>query len=62
MKKKAAAPPKDGADADPFGDGEFAAGRSQAALAQHRGLAAVLEPAWKRNPNERKLTRSNRRK
>lgn len=34
---------------------------SQAELAQHRGLAAVLQPAWKNNPNERKLTRSNRR-
>lgn len=35
--------------------------QSQAELAQHRGLAAVLQPAWKNNPNERKLTRSNRR-
>jgi hypothetical protein len=34
---------------------------SQQELAQHRGLAAVLQPAWKQNPNERKLTRSNRR-
>eukprot|EP00878_Enallax_costatus_P033656 GHUV01037198.1.p1 GENE.GHUV01037198.1~~GHUV01037198.1.p1 ORF type:complete len:119 (+),score=30.66 GHUV01037198.1:406-762(+) len=34
---------------------------SQAELAQNRGLAAVLQPAWKNNPNERKLTRSNRR-
>jgi hypothetical protein len=34
---------------------------SQQELAQHRGLAAVLQPAWKQNPNERRLTRSNRR-
>lgn len=34
---------------------------SQQELAQHRGLAAVLQPSWKHNPNERKLTRSNRR-
>jgi hypothetical protein len=59
-KKKAA--PAD-PDADPFGDDgtEFGEGRSQAQLAMHRGLAAVLEPAWKNNPNERKLSRSNRR-
>lgn len=34
---------------------------SQQELAQHRGMAAALQPAWKQNPNERKLTRSNRR-
>jgi hypothetical protein len=49
---------------DPFAP-EFTADtwhvQSQAELAQHRGLAAVLQPAWKNNPNERKLTRSNRR-
>jgi hypothetical protein len=49
---------------DPFAP-EFSADtwhvQSQAELAQHRGLAAVLQPAWKNNPNERKLTRSNRR-
>jgi hypothetical protein len=56
------APPPD-ADVDPFApEAEFGTGRSQAQLAQHRGLAAVLEPAWKRNPNERKLTRTNRRR
>lgn len=51
-------------DVDPFAP-EFSADtwhvQSQAELAQHRGLAAVLQPAWKNNPNERKLTRSNRR-
>jgi ribosomal protein S27AE len=58
--KKAPPPPE---AADPFAPAaEFGEGRSQAQLAQHRGLAAVLEPAWKRNPNERKLTRSNRRR
>ncbi len=35
--------------------------RSQAELAAHRGLAAVLQPSWKRNPNDRKPTRSSRR-
>jgi hypothetical protein len=65
-KKKAAA--ADGAaedgSVDPFAP-EYSADtwhvQSQTELAQHRGLAAVLQPAWKNNPNERKLTRSNRR-
>lgn len=54
----------DGQGGDPSAAPEYssgAGGRSQAELAQHRGLAAVLQPAWKHNPNERKLTRSNRR-
>jgi hypothetical protein len=34
---------------------------SQQELAQQGGLAAVLQPSWKHNPNERRLTRSNRR-
>lgn len=34
---------------------------SQAELAQNKGLAAVLQPAWRNNPNERKWARSNRR-
>jgi hypothetical protein len=57
-------PPPSAEDADPFApEGtEFGEGRSQAQLAQHRGLARVLEPAWKHNPNERKLSRSNRRR
>ena len=59
----AAAAGNGGGDDDPLAPvEEFGEGRSQAQLAQHRGLAAVLEPAWKRNPNERKFARSNRRK
>jgi hypothetical protein len=68
-KKPAADGDADGAAAadgsvDPFAPEISAATwhvQSQAELAQHRGLAAVLQPAWKNNPNERKLTRSNRR-
>lgn len=63
-KKKATADEDAAATADPFApeynqDTWHVA--TQAELAQHRGLAAVLQPAWKNNPNERKLTRSNRR-
>lgn len=53
-----------GASVDPFAP-EFSADTwhvpSQQELAANKGLAAVLQPAWKHNPNERKLTRSNRR-
>eukprot|EP00775_Hariotina_reticulata_P013406 gene13406-13534_t len=42
-------------------DNWHSAAPSQRELAQHRGLASVLQPSWKNNPNERKLTRSNRR-
>ncbi|KAF8065842.1 NOB1 [Scenedesmus sp. PABB004] len=63
-KAKGPAAGEDGAAPDPFAP-EFGADTwhvaTQAELAQHRGLAAVLQPAWKNNPNERKLTRSNRR-
>jgi hypothetical protein len=63
IKKKAAADDA-AADVDPFAP-EYNQDTwhvpSQQELAQHRGLAAVLQPAWKQNPNERKLTRSNRR-
>jgi hypothetical protein len=51
------------ADVDPFSP-EFGMDswhRSQQELAQHRGLANLLQPTWKSNPNQRKLTRSNRR-
>lgn len=45
-----------GAGVDPFAP-EYGADtwhRSQSQLAQHRGLAALLQPAWKKNPNEKR--------
>jgi len=60
---KAKKPAAAAADVDPFAP-EFGVDtwhRSQQELAQHRGLATLLQPTWKSNPNQRKLTRSNRR-
>jgi hypothetical protein len=43
------------AGADPFAkDSHDPWHRSQSQLAQHRGLAALLQPAWKKNPNEKR--------